>query len=133
MSDQDPFAQKHSDSSNQGGGFQYQGGGGGHEQLPNSTGVLVLGILSIVTCILYGIVGIILGIITLVMAKNADALYRQDPSRYTQGSYNNMKAGRICGIIGLILSALFLIYVIVVLVFMASVISSSPYGSFYNF
>ena len=37
--------------------------------LPNATAVLVLGILSIVTCWLYGIPGIIMGIIAIVLAQ----------------------------------------------------------------
>ncbi len=39
------------------------------QELPNSTGVLVLGILSIVFCWCYGIPGLVLGIIALVMSK----------------------------------------------------------------
>ena len=38
----------------------------GQQQLPNATAVLVLGIISIVGCFCYGIIGLILGIIALV-------------------------------------------------------------------
>jgi hypothetical protein len=85
-------------------------------ELPNATVVLVLGIVSIVTCCCYGIIGIICAIIALVLAKSATALYVSDPGRYTEGSYQNMNAGRICAWIGLILSALYLLFMIWLLV-----------------
>jgi hypothetical protein len=77
--------------------------------VPNATGVLVLGIISIVGSLCYGIVGLVCGIIALVLAKKARAAYAMDPSRYSLPSYNNMNAGRICAIIGTILSVLLLI------------------------
>ncbi|MGQ9847518.1 MAG: CCC motif membrane protein [Bacteroidales bacterium] len=86
--------------------------------LPNSTAVLVMGIISIVLCWCFGIVGIILGIISLVLAAKSKKLYKEDPEKYTIGSYNNLQAGYICAIIGLSLSALYLIFVIIkVLIF----------------
>ncbi len=42
------------------------------KNLPNSTAVLVLGILSIVGCIFYGIPGIICGIIAIVLHGKED-------------------------------------------------------------
>ena len=81
--------------------------------LPNATVVLVLGIVSIVGCCCYGIVGIICGIIALVMAKSAAALYVSDPGKYTENSYKNLNAGKTCAWIGLILSILSLISSIV--------------------
>ena len=71
----------------------------GQEPLPNATAILVLGILSIVLCQP-------LGIVALIMANNSIDLYRRHPGRYSEGSYNNVKAGRICGIIGICLMAL---------------------------
>ena len=85
---------------------------GGQITLPNSVGVLVLGILSIVFCWCYGILSIILSIITLVLANGAQKLYVANPNAYTLSSYKNMKAGKICGIVGLCLGGLFIIYVI---------------------
>ncbi len=87
------------------------------EQVPNSTGVLVLGILSIVFCFCYGIFGIIFGIIALVLASKGINQYNAFPEKYSLSSFNNLKAGKICAIIGLCLSALFLIYVVVILVY----------------
>ncbi len=74
---------------------------------PHSTTVLVLGILSIgLFCCCYGIVGLILGIIALILAAQGKSKYSLAPHQYTEGSFANLKAGRICAIIGLILSAL---------------------------
>ena len=88
---------------------------GSQQTLPNSVGVLVLGILSIVFCWCYGILSIILSIITIVLADGAQKLYIANPDAYTLSSYKNMKAGRICSIVGLCLGGLFIIYVIVMI------------------
>jgi uncharacterized membrane protein len=85
--------------------------------LPNATAVLVLGILSIVTCFCYGILGLILAIIALVLASKDKRLYAESPDVFSPTSYKNMNAGRICAIIGLILSALYLIFVVAILAF----------------
>jgi len=83
--------------------------------LPNATGALVLGILSIVTCWCYGIVGFVLGIIGLVMSNKAQAFYKQSPGMYSEASYKNANAGKICSIIGLVFGALSLVFYIVYL------------------
>jgi len=83
--------------------------------LPNATVVLVLGIVSIVTCCCYGIIGMISAIIALVLAKSATSLYVSDPGKYTEGSYKNMNAGKTCAWIGLILSAIYLIFLIFII------------------
>ena len=90
------------------GGFQ-----NGTKELPNATAVLVLGIISIVGCICYGIVGLITGIVALALSAGANRLYQENPSLYTQSSYKNMKAGRICAIVGLSISLLYLICIII--------------------
>lgn len=84
------------------------------QQLPNSTLILVFGILSIVGCCCYGIVGLIFGIVALVMSKKATEIYNADPNMYI--GYQNVKTGRILAIIGIILSALVLISQIVFLI-----------------
>jgi len=81
--------------------------------LPNSTAILVLGIISIALCWCIGIVGIALGVIALVMSGKTQNIYLNNPSGYTTNSYNNAKAGKICAIIGLCLSALALIYYVI--------------------
>ncbi len=84
--------------------------------LPNATAVLVLGILSIVTCFCYGLVGLILGIIALVLASKDKRLYSASPEIFTQASYKNLNAGRICAIVGLILSAIYILCMVIIIV-----------------
>jgi hypothetical protein len=90
------------------------------EVLPNSTVILVLGILSIVICC---VVGFILAIIALVLANKGKALYDANPGKYTLSSFNNMKAGKICAIIGLILSLLVSLYYLIVVAILGTALS----------
>lgn len=82
-----------------------------NQKLPNATAVLVLGILSILFCCCYGFISVILGIIALVLAKKDMQLYNAEPQTYT--NYQNLNAGRIMAIIGIILGAIYLVYVII--------------------
>lgn len=86
---------------------------GGQMNLPNATAVLILGIVSIIGCFCYGIIGIICGIIALVLAGKDKKLYNANPSAYTASSFKNLNAGRICAIIGLILSILYIVFMII--------------------
>ena len=97
------------------------------QQLPNATAILVLGIISIALCWCYGVIGITLGIIALVMSGKTMALYKSTPDAYTIGSYNNAKAGRICAIVGLSLSALYLIFIIIYIAIIGAALSSMPW------
>ena len=81
-----------------------------NQKLPNATAVLVLGILSILFCWCYGIIGIILSVIALVLANKDTNLYKINPELYS--NYGNLNAGRIMAIIGLILNVLFLAYMV---------------------
>ena len=81
--------------------------------LPNSTGVLILGILSVITCCCYGIIGLPLGIIALVMAGKATKIYLEAPENYI--GFSNVKTGKVFAIIGIVLNCIFLIYVIWIL------------------
>jgi Na+-transporting methylmalonyl-CoA/oxaloacetate decarboxylase gamma subunit len=85
------------------------------QQLPNNTAVLVLGILSILVCF-------VCGIIALIMSKKDMDLYRANPDAYSTASYNNLKAGRICAIIGIALQA---IGILVWLFFFAFIVSTA--------
>lgn len=81
------------------------------EQLPNSSAALVMGILSIV-CICCGfgaVIGVVLGILSIVFAKKAKMLYEENPTRYTESSVKNADAGRICGIVGLCVAAMWVL------------------------
>ena len=95
--------------------------GGGQQTLPNSVGVLVLGILSIVFCACYFIVPTALGIIALVLANGAQKLYNQNPNLYSIASYKNMKAGKTCAIIGLCLAGLYIVIIIVYFVIFGTI------------
>jgi uncharacterized protein YacL len=97
------------------------------QDLPNHIGVLVLGIISIALCWCYGIVSLILGIISIVMASKAEQLYKESPETYSEGSVKNLKAGKICAIIGLSLSAVYLIFIVIYLLFIGTLISSVPW------
>jgi hypothetical protein len=94
--------------------------------LPNATASLVLGILSIVFCVTYGTIGIILGIIGLVLANKDRKLYQSNPEAYSIDSYKNSNAGRTCSIIGLILSGVFFLIAIAVVIFAVSM-STLPF------
>jgi hypothetical protein len=88
------------------------------QQLPNSTLILVFGIISIITCCCYGIIGLPLGIVALVMANKATTIYAENPELYT--GFQNVKTGKILAIIGIILNAIFLISVIGIYVSLGS-------------
>jgi hypothetical protein len=94
--------------------------------LPNATLILVFGILSIVACCFYGIAGIVFGIVTLVLAAKATKLYNTEPSSYTESSFKNVNAGKICAIIGLALSALLIIIVVWVVSFIGWEVLNDP-------
>jgi beta-lactamase regulating signal transducer with metallopeptidase domain len=81
-----------------------------NQKLPNATAVLVLGIISIITCCCYGILGLILAIVALVLANKDMALYRQSPEKFS--NYSNLNVGRILAIIGLVINVLSLVYFI---------------------
>ncbi|MES2554895.1 MAG: CCC motif membrane protein [Bacteroidota bacterium] len=102
-------------SSNQGGGFQ-------SSSVPNASATLVLGIISIATCWLYGIPGIVCGIIALVLHKKDKMIHATDPQRY-ENSFKTSKAGFICAVIGTSLSAFWILYVVIMLVFVGTMAS----------
>ncbi|WP_310991684.1 CCC motif membrane protein [Aequorivita marina] len=79
------------------------------QKLPNSTLILVFGIISIVTCCCYGL-GLIFGVVAIVMAGTATKIYMQDPELYT--GFQNVKTGKILSIIGIVLSVIYLVYTI---------------------
>ncbi len=88
----------------------------GTQPVPNATAVLVLGILSIVLCFCYGIVGLVLGIIALVLSGKSIKVYNESRNLYSLASYKNLNAGRVCAIIGTCLSGLYVLIIIIVLI-----------------
>lgn len=95
-------------------------------ELPNATAVLVLGIVSIVGCFCYVLPGLVCGIIAWILARKDLALYNSSPGRYTQSSFNNLKAGRICAIIGLVFSGIGVILSIAYISFLSAYLSNNP-------
>lgn len=106
---------------------------GQQQALPNATAILVLGILSIVFSLLFfcylipAFIGLALGIIALALSSGSSRRYKEAPQLYSTSSYNNFKAGKICAIIGLSLSALVFVFVIIVAIFYATTIGSLFY------
>jgi hypothetical protein len=90
----------------------------GRTELPNSTAALILGILSIVTCFCYGIIGLPLGIIAVVLGKRAVRLFDSSPESYR--GLDNARAGVITGIIGIIFNSLYLVVIILAFLFSIS-------------
>ena len=82
------------------------------EKLPNSGGILTMGILSIVFA---GLIGMILGIIALSLSGKAIEEYKLNPDMYEESSYKNVKAGKICAIIGLSLLGLVILILFIVM------------------
>jgi len=98
----------------------------GQQDLPNSNLTLILGILSVLLCWWHFIsfAGIVLGFIALVLANRETTLYNQHPERYTASSLNNVKTGRICAIIGLIVSVIVFVFVILLVI---GIIATLPF------
>jgi M penetrans paralogue family 26 len=94
--------------------------------LPNATAVLVLGIIGIVGCFCYGLPGVICAIISLILAGKDMKLYNASPAAYTPGSLSNLKAGKVCAIIGLSLSILYFLCVIFIIVTIGFAALSDP-------
>ena len=85
----------------------------GTENVPYSISVLVLGICSIVTCGCYGLPGLVCGIVALVQSKIGLTAYEENPSLYKEDSLKNLKAGKTCATIGVILSSIFFMVILV--------------------
>jgi hypothetical protein len=107
--------------------------------IPQSQGILILGIFSLITtfcCFGIGFVGLILGIIAVAMSPKALQLYEQNPAAYTEASLKNVNAGRICGIIGICVNGLMIvvgiIYLLVVGASLATIFSTLPWENIIN-
>jgi len=96
------------------------------QKLPNAVATLILGILSIVGGCCYGIPGIIMAIIALVISANSNKLLKANPEGYSDAG--NHKAGRICAFIGLGLGAMWFLFWIVYVVILGAAMSD-----IYNF
>jgi hypothetical protein len=91
--------------------------------VPNSQAILIMGIFSLVLaicCAGFLFVGLVLGIVAVIMSPKALETYQQNPALYTESSYKNINAGRICGIIGIILNGAMVLFGIIWLILMAA-------------
>lgn len=98
--------------------------------LQNSTAILVLGIFSIVTswcCGFIAIVGLVLGIVALVLSSKAISIYQENPEKYTESSFKNVNAGKICAIIGVVISGI-LILIGMIYLFVVGATLSTLFG-----
>ena len=86
------------------------------KQIPNAIAVMVIGIIAIAGCGLYGVPGLVCGIIALTMHRKVKAIHDSDPLTYAR-SYRFARAGYICAIIGTCLSAAFILFIIFGLLF----------------
>lgn len=90
-----------------------------NQSLPNSTAVLVLGILSLLSgCLL---VGLLFGIIGIVMAGKGRKLNKENPGVY--GGAGALNAGYVMSIIGTVLGGLTLLYYLFVGASILSILS----------
>jgi len=104
----------------------------GKVPIPDGTRVLVLGIISIAGCFSYGLPGLICGIIALIKAKRSYALLAENPDGYTTSSLRNLKSGRTCATIGVIVSSIAIVFFICLFTFMAFASSRHHSPAYYN-
>lgn len=78
------------------------------QNAPYSVASMVLGIVSIV----FGCVGLVCGIIGLVLACKGMNAYYAEPEKYD--GLGMLKAGKVCSIIGIVLGALAILYVLLI-------------------
>ena len=110
---------------------QFPPHGGPKPELPNATGVLVLGIVSLFFALLGCVFGptvfisLITGIIGLAISGNAVRLNRENPMGFT--GYGNVQAGRIMCIISLAIFALWVVIILIYLLFLGAAFSTAPW------
>lgn len=93
------------------------------KDLPNSSTVLALGIISI---IFSGVIGFTCAVIALHTYNEDEIKYNYSPSQFSKTSWENLTAGKICAYIGLGLSSL----VLMLLGVYVTVFSAIIYGVF---
>jgi hypothetical protein len=102
--------------------------------LPNSTAVLTLGIVSVVACGCFGLAGLAAGIIALSLAGKSNREYFDRPGKYSESSYKNMKAGKVCAIIGTCLNALIIVWYLFYMLVAGTILSFViPWDEIFSF
>jgi len=83
--------------------------------------VKTLGIVSIVTsivcCLIYGIPGLVTGIIGLVLGNQAQRKYEENPENYYNGYLEDIKGAKTLNIIGICISGLVILGIIAYVIF----------------
>lgn len=87
---------------------------------------LVLGICSIPGCMLYGVPGLVCGILAVVYAKKADVAIQLGQAPVTSRGF--AKAGRICGWVGIALSSVYFVIIVAYLLFVIVIMAASASG-----
>lgn len=83
------------------------------QKLPNEQVVMILGLLSYIgCCCTNGILGVVLSGIGIYLANKDEKLLAENPDSYLPGS---LKTWKIINLVSLIISALFVIYLIYLL------------------
>lgn len=88
---------------------------------------MVLGIISIVTCMGYGIIGMPCAILAIIFAKKARLAIRAGTA--PPSSQGMASAGRVCGWIGVVLNSFMLIYLLVVIVILIIAAGAAAAGA----
>ena len=84
---------------------------------------------SLIMILFMSMLAMIHGIIALVMAKKEMALYNANPGMYTPASLSNIKTGRICAIIGIVLQGVaVLVYIIIFVVALGAIGASGGFN-----
>lgn len=78
------------------------------QKTPNHTAVMILGLTAFIGCCCYGIVGVILAIIGIVLANKDLQLIQENPGVYD----NSINTWKIVNIVALVLSVLSLLLTI---------------------
>jgi len=84
-------------------------------EIPNASVVLILGIIALIISFFNSLVGIVAGVVSLVMARNAERLYNETPRLYTLSSFSNIRSGKTCAIIGIVIAVLKIILIGIIL------------------
>jgi hypothetical protein len=120
-----PQNQQFSQQQNQGGGQNYNPPQQHMQMLPpvpNAVTSMVLGIIGLVFSVFWCYwvttsIGLVLCIIALITGNAAVKAYNENPSAYAPNSLSNAKAGKIMGLIGMIIAVLWFLFTILIVVF----------------
>jgi len=94
-------------------------------KLNNDPLALILSIVAIVLCC--GIIGLVINIVTLNMAKKGIAEFEASPGNYSPGSLSNMNTTKIISMVGIGLN---IIGLILTIVYFGAIIAAIGMGEF---